>query len=112
MNKSRASQERINAILHADEKIYESDSPAKLNELTKGIRYKDVFFKYRDENVLKDVSFEIPVGKTVALVGESGSGKSTLADLLPRFYDVQEGAVYFDDINIKEVSMYDYSYSV
>ena len=107
LNKSRASQERINNILHADEKIYEVETPVKLSELNKHIRYENIFFKYRDENVLKDVSFTIPVGKTIALVGESGSGKSTLADLLPRFYDVQEGGIFFDDVNIKEASIHD-----
>jgi len=107
LNKASASQERINAILNADERIYETKNPIQLNEITNSIQYKNVFFKYRDEYVLKDVSFEIPVGKTVALVGESGSGKSTLADLLPRFYDVHEGEIFFDDVNIKDASIYD-----
>lgn len=107
LNKASASQERINSILNTDEKIYETENPVKLDEIKTSIQYKNVFFKYRDENVLKNVSFSIPKGKTIALVGESGSGKSTLADLLPRFYDVQEGGVYFDDINIKDASIFD-----
>jgi subfamily B ATP-binding cassette protein MsbA len=107
LNKASASQARINEILNADEKIYESQNPIALSDINTSIEYKNVFFKYGDEYVLKDVSFSIPKGKTIALVGESGSGKSTLADLLPRFYDVQEGAIFFDGINIKETSIFD-----
>lgn len=107
LNKSKASQDRINHILDADEKIYEIENPKKLEELQRSISYKNVYFKYNDEYVIKNVSFDIPVGKTVALVGESGSGKSTLADILPRFYEVNDGGVYFDDVNIKEASIYD-----
>ena len=107
LNKAGASQDRINEILNADEKIYESESPISIKALTGSIRYKDIYFSYKGENVLKNVSFEIPLGKTTALVGESGSGKSTLADLLPRFYDVQEGGIFFDDVNIKDVSIVD-----
>lgn len=107
LNKASASQERINAILNTDEKIYETENPVQLEDINTAIQYKNVFFKYRDEYVLKDVSFSIPKGKTIALVGESGSGKSTLADLLPRFYDVQEGGIYIDDVNIKEASIFD-----
>jgi len=107
LNQAFASLDRINAILNADEKIYESDDPKKLDEIKKGIEYENVSFRYRDENVIKNVSFQIPAGKMIALVGESGSGKSTLADLLPRFYDVQEGAVKVDGVDVKEISMYD-----
>lgn len=107
LNKSSASQDRINAILDADEKIYETNNPISLNELKESIHYKNIFFKYKDEDVLKNISFEIKAGKTVALVGESGSGKSTLADLLPRFYDVQEGQILYDNIDIKDASILD-----
>lgn len=107
LNRAQASQDRINETLHMDEQIYEPKNPAELKEIVNGIYYKNVSFKYREEYVLKNVSFEIPVGKTIALVGESGSGKSTLADLLPRFYDVKEGGIYFDDTNIKDVTLHD-----
>jgi subfamily B ATP-binding cassette protein MsbA len=107
LNKSRASQERINAILNADEKIYEADNPFSLKELEGAIEYKNVSFSYGNEPVLKNISFKIPSGKTVALVGESGSGKSTIADLLPRFYDVTGGEILFDGTNIKDVSILD-----
>ena len=107
LNKASASQERINAILNADEKIYETDQPIALKEVQTSIEYKNVYFKYKDEDVMKDISFSIPQGKTVALVGESGSGKSTIADLLPRFYDVQRGQILFDGVDVKNASLFD-----
>lgn len=107
LSQSYASLDRINAILDADEKIYEPENPVAIKEVNEGVSYENISFKYRDENVIKNVSFNIPAGKMIALVGESGSGKSTLADLLPRFYDVQEGAVKIDGTDIKQLSMYD-----
>lgn len=107
LHQAYASLDRINAILEADERIYEKENPEPIGEIKNGIRYENVSFKYRDDYVLKNVSFEIPTGKMVALVGESGSGKSTIADLLPRFYDVQEGEVKIDNLNIKDASMFD-----
>lgn len=107
MNKAEASLERINEVLHADEKIYEPENPIRLNEIQSSVEYKNVSFKYKDDYVLNDISISIPIGKTVALVGESGSGKSTIADLLPRFYDIQKGSIEFDGINIKDVSLSD-----
>ena len=106
INKSRASLDRINEILSADEKIYDPESPVELHDIAEKVRYENISFKYREDYVLKNISFDIPLGKTIALVGESGSGKSTLADLLPRFYDVEEGAVFFDDVNIKDASLF------
>ena len=107
LNKAKASQDRINEVLNTDEKIISPENPIPLNELTKGVKYTNVSFKYNNDYVLKDVTFEIPVGKTIALVGESGSGKSTLADLLPRFYDIHKGAITFDDVNIKDASIFE-----
>lgn len=107
LSKAKASQERIEEILQMDEKILEPENPVKINSITKGVAFKNVSFSYGEENVLDDINFELPKGKTVALVGESGSGKSTIADLLPRFYDVNDGAVLLDDINIKHVKLYD-----
>ncbi|MEN9998312.1 MAG: hypothetical protein RI922_1302 [Bacteroidota bacterium] len=107
LTKARASQERINEILNTDERIYEVDNPTSLPELNIGIRYENVSFKYKDEFVLKNINLTINKGKTIALVGESGSGKSTLGDLLPRFYDVNEGTIYFDNIPITECSILD-----
>jgi subfamily B ATP-binding cassette protein MsbA len=107
LNKAKASLDRINEVLDADERIYELPQPVKLPELRSGVRYENVSFKYKDEFVLKNIDLNIPKGKTIALVGESGSGKSTLGDLLPRFYDVTEGTIYFDEIPITDCSLSD-----
>ena len=107
LNRSSASQERINEILNADEKIYEKENPSPITKFKKSVEYKNVSFKYKDVEVLKDISFSLPFGQTIALVGESGSGKSTLADLLPRFYDVNQGEICFDDTNIKDTKLKD-----
>ncbi len=107
MNKAKASQDRINEILDTDEKIYEVENPVALSELKSGIRYENVSFRYKDEFVLKNINLNVEAGKTVALVGESGSGKSTLGDLLPRFYDVTEGNIYFDETPITQCSIHD-----
>jgi subfamily B ATP-binding cassette protein MsbA len=107
LNKAKASQDRINEVLDADEKIYEKENPILLPDFSKSIRYENVSFKYKEEYVLKNINLTIQKGKTIALVGESGSGKSTLADLLPRFYDVTNGVIFFDDIAITECSLLD-----
>jgi subfamily B ATP-binding cassette protein MsbA len=107
LNKTKASQDRINEILNSDEKIFEVENPVKLNELEVGLKFNHVSFKYKDDYVLKDIDFIIPKGKTFALVGESGSGKSTISDLLPRFYDVTEGSIFYDSTDIKNASIQD-----
>lgn len=107
LNRAQASLDRINEILNADEEIYEVENAVSLPELKEKIEYKNVGFKYKDDFVLRNINFSIAKGKTIALVGESGSGKSTMADLLPRFYDIQEGEILFDDINIKDASLTD-----
>jgi ATP-binding cassette, subfamily B, bacterial MsbA len=107
LTKARASQDRINEILNTDERIYEVENPTALTELKTEIRYENVSFKYKDEYVLKNINLTISKGKTIALVGESGSGKSTLGDLLPRFYDVNEGSIFFDNIPITDCSILD-----
>jgi ATP-binding cassette, subfamily B, bacterial MsbA len=107
LNKAKASQDRINEVLNADERIYERPDPVKLPDFSKSIRYEHVFFRYKDDYVLKDINLTIEKGKTIALVGESGSGKSTLADLLPRFYDVEKGTIYFDETPITDCSLID-----
>jgi ABC-type multidrug transport system fused ATPase/permease subunit len=99
--KGLASMERIDKILLAENNIKDPQEPKEL-DFTKDITYRNVSFRYENEWVVKNVNLVIPKGKTVALVGQSGSGKSTMADLLPRFYDVQEGGIYIDEVNIKD----------
>lgn len=107
LQKAKVSMDRVNEILQADDKIKEPSNPANFDAFDQKISYKNVSFRYKDEWILKDVSFEIPKGKTIALVGESGSGKSTLADLLPRFYDVEKGEITIDEKNIQSFTTFD-----
>ena len=101
-----ASMERIDKILEAQNDITEIQHPQKLS-FKNNIHYRNVWFKYNKEWVLKGIDLKIEKGKTVALVGQSGSGKSTMTDLLSRFYDIQEGGVFIDNINIKDVTLHD-----
>lgn len=101
-----ASMDRIDKILEASNELTEIDNPKKL-EFKNNIHYKDVWFKYADDWVLKGIDLKVEKGSTIALVGQSGSGKSTMADLLPRFYDIQKGALYIDDVDIKDCTMND-----
>jgi ABC-type multidrug transport system fused ATPase/permease subunit len=99
--------DRYEEILNTDIKIIEKSNPVSISELTSGISYKNISFAYKTEKVLDGVSFELPKNKKVALVGSSGSGKSTLADLLPRFYDVAEGAIEIDGRDIRDYKIDD-----
>jgi ABC-type multidrug transport system, ATPase and permease components len=101
-----ASMERIDKILNAENPISDPKEPLKISFKEK-IHYKDVWFKYNSDWVIRGVDLTIEKGKTIALVGQSGSGKSTMADLLPRFYDIQKGGIYIDGVNIKEVKLRD-----
>ncbi len=103
VQKGNASAERIMSILETENEIIDAPNAIEKTSFDKEIILKNVYFKYKDEFVLKDFSLIIPKGKTVALVGQSGSGKSTIANLLPRFYDVNQGAILIDGINIKNI---------
>lgn len=107
IQKGMASLERVDKILLTENHITDPVTFEKINDFSNKIEYKNVSFKYENEWVLQDINLCIPKGKTVALVGQSGSGKSTLVDLLPRFYDVQQGGVFIDGINIKNFKMSD-----
>ncbi|MCF8409524.1 MAG: ABC transporter ATP-binding protein/permease [Crocinitomicaceae bacterium] len=107
LQKARVSMDRINEVLTSDLRVLEPENPLTPTNFTHSISYNNVSFRYGDELVLKNVSFTIPKGKTVALVGESGSGKSTIADLLPRFYDPEEGNITIDSIPIQSFRTYD-----
>ena len=105
--KGLASMERIDKILMAENTIKEPAQPKLLHSFEHQIEFRDVSFRYGEQWVLHHVNLIIPKGKTIAIVGQSGSGKSTLVDLIPRYYDVQEGEVLIDGINVKELGIYD-----
>ena len=113
--KGLASMERVDKILMAENTIKEPAYPKRLPSFEHQIEFRNVSFAYRQGDketgqliwVLKDINLTIPKGKTIALVGQSGSGKSTLVDLIPRYYDVQEGEVLIDGINVKDLGVHD-----
>lgn len=101
-----ASMERINAILNAENPITDGEKGIEIAEMKEGIEYRNLTFSYDGEReVLKNINIKIPKGKTVALVGQSGSGKSTMVDLIPRYYDVEQGEITIDGVNIKDMKV-------
>ena len=106
IQKGLASMERVDKILQAERTILDPERPKPI-ALREAITYRDVWFKYQDQWVLKNINLTIPKGKTVALVGQSGSGKSTLVDLLPRFYDVTQGQILIDGVDVREARLSD-----
>ncbi len=105
--KGLASMERIDKILMAENTIREVPNPKHIASFEHQIEFRNVSFRYGEAWVLKDINLVIPKGKTIALVGQSGSGKSTIVDLIPRYYDVQEGEVLIDGINVKDLGIHD-----
>ena len=105
--KGLASMERVDKILMAENTIKEVARPKRLPSFEHQIEFKNVSFRYGEQWILKDINLTIPKGKTIAIVGQSGSGKSTLVDLIPRYYDVQEGEVLIDGINVKDLGIHD-----
>ena len=131
--KGLASMERIDKILKAENNIKEAANPQPISSFEHQIEFRHVWFGYREAQgatlsssegdtnvqlpgneasggvswVLKDINLVIPKGKTIALVGQSGGGKSTLVDLIPRYYDVQQGEVLIDGINVKDLGLHD-----
>ncbi|MBQ8487345.1 MAG: ABC transporter ATP-binding protein [Prevotella sp.] len=117
--KGLASMERIDKILMAENTIKEAAQPRHIESFEHQIEFRNVWFGYRTDEtgsadgeakviwVLKGINLTIHKGQTIAIVGQSGSGKSTLVDLIPRYYDVQEGEVLIDGINVKDLGIHD-----
>jgi ATP-binding cassette subfamily B protein/subfamily B ATP-binding cassette protein MsbA len=106
IQKGLASMDRVDKILSAESHITDPEHPLPV-VFNDRIVYQNIWFRYREAWVLQDVSLEIPKGKTVALVGQSGSGKSTMVDLLPRFYDVQQGRITIDGVDLRDARVHD-----
>ena len=98
--------ERVDAILKAENPITDGEKGVELSDVNEGIEYKDITFSYDGERtILKNINLKIEKGKTVALVGQSGSGKSTMVDLVPRYYDVSQGEICIDGVNVKDMKV-------
>lgn len=102
-----ASIDRIDQLLEAEEKIKEKENAVPVKDFKESIEFRGVWYGYNSEPVLKDVNLKIHKGQTVAIVGKSGAGKSTLADLLPRFIDVDQGAIFIDGTDIRDLKLKD-----
>jgi ABC-type multidrug transport system fused ATPase/permease subunit len=102
IQKGAASIDRIQQILNAEEVITEKENALPVKTFNHQIEYRNVWFRYEQEDVLRNINLVIPKGKSIALVGASGSGKSTMADLLPRFYDVTQGEILIDGTPIRD----------
>ena len=105
--KGLASMERVDKILMSEIAIQEKENPTPIDGFNHEIEFRHVSFKYGQQWVLQDICLTIPKGKTVAFVGQSGSGKSTLVDLIPRYYDAQEGQVLIDGIDVRDLGLKD-----
>lgn len=100
-----AAADRVFSLMEQENTIFDKENAIVKNSFDSAIELKNIQFAYNDEPVLKNFNLNIPKGKTIALVGQSGSGKSTIANLLTRFYDVNEGTINIDNIDIKEWKM-------
>ena len=101
-----ASMERVDAILKAENPITDGVKGVELSDVNEGVEYKNITFSYDGERtILKNINLKIEKGKTVALVGQSGSGKSTMVDLVPRYYDVLQGEICIDGVNVKDMKV-------
>ncbi|MBI5915015.1 MAG: ATP-binding cassette domain-containing protein [Bacteroidetes bacterium] len=109
VQKGMAAVERIDSIRQADLRIFEKPDALPLGEFREAIEYRNVSFAYANSSraAVENINLKIPRGKIIALVGTSGGGKSTLADLLPRFYDVEQGEILLDGTNIKDYRLHD-----
>jgi len=97
-----AASERIHEVLETVPSVKDYPQAAALTDFKKGIQFKNIHFRYADNEILKGINIQVEYGQMVAIVGPSGSGKSTLVDLIPRFYDPQEGVILIDGVDIKD----------
>jgi len=104
IKKGNAAAERVLEILDSENSIKQEANAEKKLDFKSNIKFENVSFKYENEKIIDNINFEIKKGQTIALVGQSGSGKSTIANLIPRFYDVSEGKISIDGINIKKIN--------
>jgi len=107
IRKAEASLNRLEYILHSKDDVPEAEQPQMMPKIRGHIRFESVSFSYGEEVVLKSINTEIPAGEVLALVGPSGAGKSTFANMVPRFYDVIEGSVQIDGIDVRQISKAD-----
>jgi len=107
LQKGSAAASRVYELMDAENNITESENPISIPEIKEEVSIKNVSFQYENAPILNNLNFIIPKGKTVAIVGKSGSGKSTIADLCARFYDIKEGEICIDNINIKDIKLSD-----
>ncbi|WP_329804671.1 ABC transporter ATP-binding protein [Flavobacterium facile] len=101
-----AAAERVFTLLEQENVVVNKPNAFVKHTFDKGISVKNINFAYQDENVLKNFSFEVEKGKTIALVGQSGSGKSTIANLLTRFYDINNGSIEVDGVEVRDWDMH------
>lgn len=107
VQRGRASIERIDSLFEKENKINDADNAKSLNTFLNCIEFKNVCFSYDNKPILKNLNLKIEKGQTIALVGHSGAGKSTIIDLIPRFYDINSGAILIDNISIKDYKIAD-----
>ncbi|MCY7290720.1 MAG: ABC transporter ATP-binding protein/permease, partial [Ferruginibacter sp.] len=106
LQRGTAAIARIKEVLNAPVTVDENPNGKQITAFKESIEFKNVSFYYDDVAILKNISFKVEKGKTIALVGSSGAGKSTLADLIPRFHDASGGEILVDGVNIKDYSLF------
>ncbi|HQB69249.1 MAG TPA: ABC transporter ATP-binding protein [Paludibacteraceae bacterium] len=106
VQKGLASLQRVDEVLNAENSLKHQVNPVKIDKFNSTIEFNSVWFKYKEDWILKDINLICEKGRTIALVGQSGSGKSTMVDLIPRFYDVNKGAILVDGVDIRKLDLH------